>query len=409
MTTTPEGNEPAKPTDPEAPVADDSAAGADTPSPAGDASGDGSGSGGTDGTDGTGTPPPPGRRKKPKGFIRRHKILIAIGVLLVLIGGSASGYLYWINHQLSAVPRVPIEGLGDDPEKNHGGEKDQPLNILLLGADNGQDQETVAEDLEDGKWTPFIHRSDTLMIAHIPADRDSVQLVSIPRDTWVPIEDYPYSDGHAKLNAAFAFGGPSAAVSTVENLTGIDIDHVAMIDWVGFKDLTTALNGVRVYIPETFYDSSQKITWEQGWHTFEGQEALAYVRTRYGLENGDFDRIARQQNFMRATMGKLLASTKNIVTITKVINTVTKFLTIDETWDNDEIRNLAISLRNIKSSDVQFLTAPFGKYETIDEQSVVRLAPKQAQRLFDDIKTDNLQDYLDKYPDALLDGDKSIS
>jgi LCP family protein required for cell wall assembly len=347
----------------------------------------------------------PGRRKKRKSFVRRHKILIAIGVLLALVAGGAGGYYYWVNSQLSGIDRVP-SGITALAGKEGGGEKSQPLNILLLGADNGGDQESVAEDLKDGEWTPGLHRSDTLMIAHIPADRDSVQIVSIPRDTWVPIDGY----GDAKINAAFSEGGPTLAVDTVEQLTGIHIDHLAIIDWAGFKDLTTALGGVRVYIPETFYDDSQNIEWTQGWHEFEGQEALAYVRTRHGLANGDFDRINRQQNFMRATMGKLLSSTKNVFTMTKVINTVTKFLTIDEGWDNDELRNLALSLMNIHASDVQFLQAPFGSYGTSsDGQSYVNLAPRQSQRLFEDIKNDNLEDYLAQYPDALLDGDKQVS
>jgi LCP family protein required for cell wall assembly len=292
--------------------------------------------------------------------------------------------------------------------KNHGGEKQQPLNILLLGADAGQDQETVAEDLEDGKWTPFLHRSDTLMVAHIPADRDSVQIVSIPRDTWVPITGYPDDNGHAKLNAAFAYGGPSLAIDTVEHLTGVHIDHMAVIDWAGFKDLTSALGGVRVYIPESFYDDSQNIQWTQGWQTLEGQDALAYVRTRHGLANGDFDRINRQQNFMRATMNGILGSSKNVITMTKVINTVTRYLTIDDTWDNDEIRNLALSLRSLHSSDVQFVTAPLGSYDIVREQSVVRLDPQQSGELFSGLRNDDLSGYLEKYPDAELSGGKQV-
>jgi anionic cell wall polymer biosynthesis LytR-Cps2A-Psr (LCP) family protein len=187
------------------------------------------------------------------------------------------------------------------------------------------------------------------------------------------------------------------------------IDHVAIIDWAGFKDLTTALGGVRVYIPETFYDDSQRITWEQGWHTLEGQEALAYVRTRHGLTNGDFGRIERQQNFMRATMQKLLSSSHNPVTLTKVISKLAKFLTIDDTWDNEELVNLAVSMRQVHSGDVQFLTAPLGSYGTsADGQSYVKLAPKQTKRLFNSVDNDNLDDYLAKYPDADLSGHKSI-
>ena len=84
--------------------------------------------------------------------------------------GTAGGYLCWLNHQLGNIQRADI-GVTDNPEKNHN-EEGKPLNILLLGADNG-DSGSVEEDLKDGKWTPFIHRSDTLMIAHIPADRKS--------------------------------------------------------------------------------------------------------------------------------------------------------------------------------------------------------------------------------------------
>jgi len=237
--------------------------------------------------------------------------------------------------------------------------------------------------------------------------------VSIPRDSWVPIDGYPYADGHAKINAAFAYGGPSLAVKTVQQLTGMHIDHVAIIDWTGFKDLTTALGGVRIYIPDTFYDDSQRITWEQGWQTLEGKEALQYVRTRHGLSNGDFGRIERQQNFMRATMQKLISSMHGVgaaVTIPKILNTVTKFLTIDDTWDNDEIRNLALSLRSIHATDVQFFTAPLGHYATsVDGQSIVELAPKQSQRLFADVDGDDIADYLQRYPSEELHGDQRIN
>ena len=110
------------------------------------------------------------------------------------------------------------------------------------------------------------------------------------------------------------------------------------------------------------------------------------MRTRHGLANGDFDRIARQQNFMRATMGELLGSTKNVVAMTKVINVITKYLTIDATWDNDEIRNLALSMRGINSKDVTFLMAPFGRFDTSDDgQSIVRLAPKKSKLLFESV------------------------
>ena len=366
-----------------------------------------------------GAPSPAGRRvrgrrkaERPKRhLLLRHPIILALTVILVLVGGTAAGYLWYLNSQLGNIQRVDA-GITENPAID-GHEGGKPLNILLLGADNGgKQQQSVAEDLSDGKWTPFAHRSDTMMVVHIPADRKSVQVVSIPRDTWTAIKGYPYTNGEAKINAAFAYGGPSLARSTVEKLTGVHIDHLAIIDWAGFKDLTSALGGVRVYIPQTFYDDSQRITWEKGWHDFAGTEALQYVRTRHGLQNGDFDRIKRQQNFIRATMGQLLSggTLHNPIKLAKVVGVITKYLTVDDTWDNGEIKSLALSMRNIHKDDVDFLTAPFGSYDTSpDGQSIVRLAPKRTKALFDAVQDDDIQRYLHKYPKAELAGARSIN
>jgi LCP family protein required for cell wall assembly len=345
-----------------------------------------------------------------QGFIRRHKSLTALVVILVVLAGSAGGYLWWLNSQLANIKHVDA-GIHTVPKKQGSQEANYPLNILLLGADHGGVGQSVAEDLADGKWTPGIHRSDTIMLVHIPADRKSVQLVSIPRDTWVKIDGYPYDNGHAKINAAFSYGGPSLAVKTVQQLTGIHIDHLAIIDWVGFKDLTTALGGIRVYIPHTFYDDSQHITWHRGWQKLEGQRALQYVRTRHGLANGDFDRIKRQQNFLRETMSQVLSpgTTSNPITLGRVVGVLTKNLTVDTSWSTSQIRSLALSMRNIRSDDVEFLTAPLGRYDTTrDGQSIVRLAPKKSKALFAAVKTDHIQRYLREYPRSQLQGAKSV-
>jgi LCP family protein required for cell wall assembly len=337
-------------------------------------------------------------------LIGRHKALTALVVILVLVAGSIGGYLYWLNSQLGNIKHVDA-GIVTVPKKQGSKEASYPLNILLLGADHGGVGQSVAEDLADGKWTPGTHLSDTIMLVHIPADRKSVQLISIPRDTWTRIDGYP-SPGHfAKINAAFSYGGPSLAVKTVEQLTGIHIDHLAIIDWVGFKDLTTALGGVRVYIPHTFYDDSQHVTWHRGWHMLEGEPALQYVRTRHGLAHGDFDRIKRQQNFLRETMSQVLSpgTTSNPITLGRVVRVLTSNLTVDNSWDTSEIRSLALSLRSISAKDVQFVTAPLGRYDTSsDGQSIVRLNPKKSKELFADVKHDHIQRYLRRYPKTEL-------
>ncbi len=350
----------------------------------------------------------------PQHFVRRHRtqLLISLGLVLLLVIGASAGYLYWANSKLADIPRVEA-GITPAPEKDHN-EAKYPLNILLLGADHGNVGQSVAEDLADGKWTPFEHLSDTIIVLHIPADRESAQLISIPRDSWVKVRGYPYSNGRAKINAAFSYGGPELAVDTVQTLTGMTIDHVAMIDWVGFRELTEALGGVRVYIPESFTDTSQNVEWVKGYETLEGERALQYVRTRHDLPGpvkDDFGRIARQQNFLRALMGKLLAhsTTRNPIRFGKVLNTLTKFLTVDSSWDNDEIRDLAFSLRNIESDDVDFVTAPFGSYDMIDGQSIVRLDKPKLRQLIRNVQNDRIGRYLTKYPEQKLAGDKSIN
>ncbi len=363
------------------------------------------------GSSATTTTPVAGSHKG--GFFSSHKAVTALAVIFVLLAGSAGGYLWWLNQQLGNVPRVDA-GITTAPEKEgSSNETKYPLNILLLGADHGNVGQSVAEDLADGKWTPGVHLSDTIMVAHIPANRNTVQLLSIPRDTWTRIDGYPSQGHHAKINAAFSYGGPALAVDTVEQLTGISIDHLAIIDWVGFKDLTTALGGVRVYIPHTFYDDSQKTTWEQGWQELDGERALQYVRTRHGLTNGDFDRIKRQQNFMRSTMAKLLSNgtTSNPVTFGRVVKAITSNLTVDSSWDNGEIRSLAWSMRDIGTEEVQFVTAPLGRYDTTpDGESIVRLAKKQSEALFRAVRNDNISGYLDQYPHAdTLGSDKKVN
>jgi LCP family protein required for cell wall assembly len=365
---------------------------------------------GDDATDQTGA----GQPVRKRNIFSRHKVLTALALVLLLIVGTAGGYVWWLNQQLGNIERADM-GITEPEDGALPPEKDRALNILLLGADHGGAQQSVAEDLEDGQWTKFLHRSDTIMLVHIPADRDSVQLVSIPRDTWTKVEGYPADNEMTKINAAFAYGGPSLARQTVEDLTGVRVDHMAIIDWQGFRDLTTALGGVRVYVPVEFYDSTQKVTWEQGWQELEGEPALQYVRTRHdipGDKMGDYGRIARQQNFLRATMSGLLSgdTTRNPIKLGNVIKVITSYLTVDDTWSNGEIRDLALSLRDLDSRDVDFITMPTVCCPySADGQSTVRVKKEQAATLFEAVAEDDIAAYLEQYPEDRLAGEKAVN
>lgn len=363
-------------------------------------------------------PPPvrkPGSRAaNRRSFRQRHPAIVwsvVLIVLLPLVGGAA--YAFNLKRKLDDVPKVKIIKEKPDPDEG------RALNIMLLGSDKGEPKKgqskktTIAEDAASGEWPVGKYRSDTLMVVHIPADRKKVYLVSIPRDSFVPIYDAEGKTDHSeKINAAFSVGGPVATINTVEKLTGLKMDHLTIIDWAGFKDLSTAVGGVEVTIPKSFYDPQQKIQWDAGTQNLKGNKALQYVRTRYGLIGGDFDRIKRQQNFMRALMGKMLSSgvTTNPNKLTKTVSALTENLTVDEGWSGTAMAKLALSLRGITTDDVTFMTAPVQGTQTDPTYgSVVVLQPDKMTELFTALDDDSVGAYLKKYPDDVLPDAEEVS
>ncbi|MGH3497834.1 MAG: LCP family protein [Nocardioidaceae bacterium] len=352
-----------------------------------------------------------GARKARRGhWSGRHKIVTGVMTFVLLIFLAFGGWLFYLNQMFGNIEQVAIT-VPQAGRPHHTGGKD--LNILIAGADNGTGP-SIAKDVAAGKWPQGAHRSDTIIIFHLSADRKHAYLISIPRDSYVKLYDgmgqYKYTD---KVNGAFSLYGPSGYLSTIEHLTGLRMDHLAIIDWKGFKDLSTALGGVRVYIPHTFYDDSQKITWHKGWQNLSGEMALHYVRTRHGLSNGDFGRIARQQNFVRAMMQKLMdqGTLSNPIELTQALRAITSNLTVDSGWSGSNIRNLALSLRGLKQSDVTFLTAPMKAYGTTSSgESVVLLNKKQCAALWRSVANDNIDAYLKKYgKSTALGGAQSVN
>lgn len=344
-------------------------------------------------------------------FHRRHRKLLvtlfALVIVVPVVGGAS--YAYLLNSKLNSIEQVEKKL----PEKDRPDpDKGKALNILLIGSDKGKKlpgqiaDTSVAEDAASAQWPAGKYRSDTLMVMHITANRRFAYLSSIPRDTYTMLYDSTGQPQHQeKINAAFSEYGPLGTVSTIEHLTNLRMKHFAIIDWAGFRSLSTAVGGVPVTIPKTFYDPSQKIQWDAGKQTLEGKRALQYVRTRYGLPGGDFDRIARQQNFLRALMKKILAkgTMTNPVKLIKTVTALTKNLTVDGEWNGGDMRGLALSLRGVHTRDVIFLTAPVTGIETIPVYgSIVRLDEAKTAELFEAYRNDNLRPYLKKYPDAVL-------
>jgi len=332
----------------------------------------------------------------------------------VLTGATVGAYGWNLNRKLDNISRVKDDVLrkGSRPDAR----PTKALNILLLGADNPQQlvaKPSIAELLADGHWDAGAYRSDSLMVVHIPANRKSAYVVSIPRDSYVPIYDGEgVRQGRNKVNESFSEYGPFGTWRTVENLTGLRLDHMAIIDYEGFRDLTTAVGGVDVYVPETVYDDKLDQTWTKGWHHLEGNLALKYVRQRHGLANSDFDRVNRQQNFMRALMQKVLADDTigDPMKFPATLEAITRHLTVDASWTNGDIRGLALSLRNLHADRVRFVTVPLDHFETVPDAGAVNIvAARQARELWAAVRDDTLDRYLEKYPDDELGDPQDVS
>lgn len=336
-----------------------------------------------------------------------HRVGGVMLVLLLIVVLAVGGFPLYLNNKLGNINRADTSALseGERPGEGDG----EAINILLLGADDPDpavDKESVGDMMASGDWRAGAYRSDTIMVLHIPADRSRAYFVSVPRDSYVPLFE---PDGTAepdnKINAAFSLSGPLSTWRTVENLSQVRLDHMAIIDFTGFRELTTALGGVDVFVPERVVDTMNDQTWDQGWHHIEGELALKYVRMRYGLDEGDFDRVARQQNFMRAVIEKTTASQTlaNPLKLTDVLDIATSQLTVDEGWDNGEIRGLAYEMRGLTNADMEFVTLPLDRYDSVDGVGSVNIIDKDRSReLWRAVLDDTLDDYVAAHPEDSL-------
>jgi anionic cell wall polymer biosynthesis LytR-Cps2A-Psr (LCP) family protein len=295
-------------------------------------------------------PDTPKRRRRSRLFT----VLVTLAVVIVVVAAGAGGFgLYLANKLDNNINRVgdvfaPLPK-AQRPVKTVA----KAMNIVLVGS-----------DARSGDTTS---RSDTIMIMHIPADRASLTVVSIPRDSWVDIP----GRGKAKVNAAFAYGGPTLLIATVEKLTGVAIDHYAEIDFAGFKSMTDAVGGVQL-------DGQQ----------LDGEKALTYVRERKSLPRGDFDRIERQQRFLQALMARSTSKLTDPVALTRLLDAVTRSIGVDNGFTGGQMRSLALSLRSVRGGDVHFLTVPVTGTGREGDQSVVYLDTKQGPQLWKSIRDD---------------------
>lgn len=304
--------------------------------------------------------------------VRRHPwrtTAVIIGVLALVGGGSAAAYAMqlgqtWDQKTVKLANAFPAADVR--PEAPAPTAAPAAQNILVLGSDTRGDGNTSIDGLEG-------QRSDTIMVVHIPADRQHITVMSIMRDSWVDIPGY----GEAKINAALSYGGVPLAVQTIEGMIGARIDHVAVVDFAGFRGVADALGGVNVYnsIP---FDSSKMPghRFERGMQAMNGEEALAFVRERYAFDDGDFQRARNQQEFAKGVMSQVMnaAILTNPGRLGGLVSAIAPYLVVDSGFDAAYVGQLAVELRDVTPTDVSFFTAPTsGTGTSSDGQSIVNV------------------------------------
>ncbi len=316
-----------------------------------------------------------------KRAVRAASVTAVVVTLAVVLGG-----MFAYRHLDGNITSLDTAGqLGERPDKVVDNAKPlEPLNILLLGSDTREGQSGNI-----GGETPGL--SDTTILLHLSADRQHAYGVSLPRDAMVERPDCIREDGTtvpgelAMFNSAYALGGPACTQRTVEQLTGVRVDHFAVVEFDGFKHMVNALGGIPICVPEEVNDDVGHIYLPAGSYEADGEQALDYVRVRHGIsDNGDIGRMKRQQLFLATMANKAISAgtLANPVKLYNFLDAATKSLTTDPGMASlKELGGLANQLRNIGLGNIQFMTVPWESYQPDPNRLVWAPEAKQLWRL----------------------------
>lgn len=305
---------------------------------------------------------------------RKKRIILWSSVVatLGLIAGGGFLALHNLQSNVTQISSKPYLDPNDRPTKAAPVENPEDpfsgaLNILVIGSD--------VRDPEDNSEAEGM-RSDTVMIAHVSEDRERLEVVSIPRDSWVDIPSCTLPDGSvtqpqtSKFNAAFSLGGQTgdtgAAVActtkTIEQLTGVYIDDYVVVDFNGFKGLVDSLGGVEFNVEEPIIDPGFSNTYiEAGPQTFDGETALRYARVRKaeGMDGSDISRIGRQQELIAAIIDKAKTKVTDPTAMYSFASSALEMVTTSPDLGNmGNMAGLAWSVKGVAQDDIVFKTVP---------------------------------------------------
>ncbi|HEX5569703.1 MAG TPA: LCP family protein [Streptomyces sp.] len=373
----------------------------------------GNGSGGGGGTAGSAPGQSRGKAsgsgRPPDGPRRRVRVLrlVAVVVSLLVLATAGAGYLYYehLNGNLTRKPLTLGDHRLDRSRPNADGQT--PLNILLLGSDS----RNSARNVELGGARNDVGRkplADVQMLLHVSADRGSMSVLSIPRDTQVTIPRCTDPDSGTvheqtvnKINASLQHGGPGCTVATWMELTGIPIDHFMMIDFAGVVDMADAVGGVPVCVDNNVHDRRSGLRLKEGTSVVKGERALQWLRTRHGFGDGsDIGRAKAQHMYMNAMVRQLKAGSKltDPGKLRKLAEAATKALTVDDGIDSvKDLYDLAEELRQVPTDRITMATMP---WEYSPGGSYVLPRSGDAEQVFSLIRDDIALDGRDERPEG---------
>ncbi|WP_223837728.1 LCP family protein [Streptomyces venezuelae] len=347
-------------------------------------------------TDRAGTPgwtvAPGGFPKPPRR--RRRRLLRWLGLVMVLVVLAGAGTGWWTYRTLDgnitedSSAAAELERYERErPNRFVGGSR----NILLIGSDSRSGTDNARYGQDGGT-----QRSDTTILLHVAADRNSATAVSIPRDLMAQIPSCLRPDGSrtgdrfAQFNWAYEWGGAACTIRTVEKLTGIRIDHHMVVDFRGFKKMVDAVGGVEICLKKPVSDTEAKLTLPAGRQILHGEQALGFVRARYSLGGGsDTERMERQQQFLGSLVKKVQSNgvLLNPGRLYPLLDAATSSITTDPGLASlRDLYELVRGMRDIPTDKVQFLTVPRKPYAVDPNRD--ELVQPDAARLFGQLRMD---------------------
>lgn len=328
--------------------------------------------------------------KPPRSRASRIRRGLAWTAAVVVLGAAGSGW--WVYGHLSGnIDSVDLDqaiGTDNRPPKVVANAQ----NVLVLGSDSraGANGELDRGDVSGA-------RSDTAMLVHIPEGRARATAVSIPRDTLITRPECKGEDGRTvpganrvMFNSVYSLAGPACVVKTVEQLSGIRVDHFVEVDFAGFKGLVDALGGVTVTLDKPMKGAKGGLKLDAGTHRLNGTDSLKFVRTRYGYGDGsDLGRIGLQQQFMLALLSEIKNQDAlgNPARLYKLADAGTKSLTTDSDLASlTALSDFARSMRGMDPSTMETIMLPVA-YDKVDPNRVV-VAQERASLLWEALRND---------------------